>query len=336
MAASRIGDNVEEMDAIASRLTQTSLAENDSRPATDPTAGAAEMEPIATGPSQAALENDGVDIASEEVRQKQEAETVAKAAADKQKKAARKQKRRADDETSAALSTACDIWSITEDEGAKVKREAQQTQERIRQEHADYLQELEDAEAKRQADAKQAAVMKRLVEARAQARQEKKSREAEEARGKEAAQQKQAEAEALAVTLAERRAAQDREWREQELANQARAEADYIRRQELLQAYNAIIAQNAALAQANAWEWQNSQQQRAEYLAHYQAVVSGQVENAGLVQQQQQQQQQYQYQYPEQQQHRHQPEQQQQQQPSNFGSFASEMGVTAEDAGVGT
>lgn len=335
MAASRIGDKVEEMDAIASRLTQTSLAEDDSRPATDPTAGAAETEPTANGPSQANLENDGVDLVSEEVRQKQEAETAAKAAAVKQKKAARKQKRKADEKTSAALSTACDMWSITEDEGAKVKREAQQSQERIRQEHADHLQALEDAEAKRQADAKQAAVMKRLVEARAQARQDKKNREAEEARGKEAAQQKQAEAEALAVTLAERRAAQDREWREQELANQARAEADYIRRQELSQAYNAIIAQNAALAEANAREWQNSQQQRAAYLAHYHAVVYGQVETAGLVQQQQQQQQ---YQYPQQQQqHHHQPEQQQQQQPSNFGSFASEMEVTVEeDAGEGT
>ena len=330
MAASRIGDKVEEMDAIASRLTQTSLTEGDSRPATDPTAGAAETEPIANGPSQATLENDGVDLVSEEVRQKQEAETAAKAAAVKQKKAARKQKRKADEQTSAALSTACDMWSITEDEGAKVKREAQQSQERIRQEHADHLQALEDAEAKRQADAKQAAVMKRLVEARAQARQDKKNREAEEARGKEAAQQKRAEAEALAVTLAERRAAQDREWREQELANQARAEADYIRRQELSQAYNAIIAQNAALAEANAREWQNSQQQRAAYLAHYHAVVYGQVETAGLVQQQQQ------YQYPQQQQHHHQLEQQQQQQPSNFGSFASEMEVTVEeDAGDG-
>lgn len=324
MAASRIGDKVEEMDAITSRLTQTNLAEDDSRPATDPTAGAAEMEPIANGPSQAASENDGVDLVSEEVRQKHEAETVAKAAAAKQKKAARKQKRKADEKISAALSTACEMWSITEDEGAKVKREAQETQERIRQEHADHLQALEDAEAKRQADAKQAAVMKRLVEARAQARLDKKNREVEEARGKEAAQQKQAEAEALAVTLAERRAAQDREWREQALANQARAEADYIRRQELSQAYNAIIAQNVALAESNAREWQNSQQQRAEYLAHYQAVVSGQGQTAGLVQQQHQQ-------------HHHQPEQQQQQQPSNFGSFASEMEVTVEeDAGEGT
>lgn len=331
MAASRIGVKVEEMDAIASRLTQTNLTEDDSRPATDPTVEAAEIEPIANGRSQVALENDSVDLVPEEARQKEEAEAVAKAAAVKQKKAARKQKRKADEKTSAALSTAFDKWSITEDEGAKVKREAQETQERIRQEHADHLQALEDAEAKREADAKKAAVLKRLVEARAQERQDKKNREAEEARGKEAAQQKQAEADALAVTLAERRAAQDREWREQELANQARAEADYIRRQQLSQAYsayNTLIAHNAALAESNAREWQNSQQQRAEYLAHYHAVASGQGGTAELVQQQQQQ-----YQYQQQQQHHHQPEQQQQQQqqPSNFGSYASEMEVTVEE-----
>lgn len=334
MAASRIGDKVEEMDAITSRLTQTNLAEDDSRPAPDPPAGAAEMEPIANGPSQATLENDGVDLVSEEVRKTQEAKAVAKAAAVKQKKAARRQKRKEDAKTSADLSTACDMWSIKEDEGAKVKREAQEAQERIRQEHADHLQALEEAEAKREADAKHAAVMKRLVEARTKARQDKKNREAEEARGKEAAQQKQAEADALAVILAERRAVQDREWREQELANQARAEADYIRRQELSQAYNAFIAQNAALAESNAREWQNAQQQQAEYLAQYHAVVSGQGGTAELVQQQQQQQ--YQYQ---QQQHHHQLEQQQQaqQQLSNFGSYASEMEVTVEeDAGEGT
>lgn len=318
MAASRIGVKVEEMDAITSRLTQTNLAEDDSRSATDPTVEAAEIEPIA---SQVALENDSVDLVSESARQKQEAEAVAKTAAVKQKKAARKQKRKAAEKTSAALSTAFDNWSITEDEGAKVNWEAQETQERIRQEHADHLQALEDAEAKREADATKAAVLKRLLEARAQERQDKKNREAEEAKGKEAAQQKQAEADALAVTLAERRAAQDREWREQELANQARAEADYIRRQQLSQAYSAykaLIAQNAALAEANAREWQNSQQQRAEYLAHYHAVASGQGGTAELVQQQQQ--------------HHHQPEQQQQQQqPSNFGSYASEMEVTVEE-----
>lgn len=332
MAASRIGVKVEEMDAITSRLTQTNLAEDDSRPATDPTVEAAEIELVDNGLSQVALENDSVDLVSEEARQKQEAEAVAKAAVVKQKKAARKQKRKAAEKTSAALSTAFDNWSITEDEGVKVKREAQETQERIRQEHADHLQALEDAEAKREADAKKAAVLKRLVEARAQERQDKKNREAEEARGKEAAQQKQAEADASAVTLAERRAAQDREWREQELANQARAEADYIRRQQLSQAYsayNALIAQNSALAESNAREWQNSQQQRAEYLAHYHAVTSGQGGTAELVQQQQQQQQ-YQYQ---QQHHHHQTEQQQQQQqqPSNFGSYASEMEVTVEE-----
>lgn len=329
MAASRIRFKVEEMDAIASRLTQTNLTEDDSRPAADLTVEAAEIEPIANGRSQVALENDSVGLVPEEARQKEEEEAVAKAAAVKQKKAARKQKRKADEKTSAALSTAFDKWSIMEDEGAKVKREAQETQERIRQEHADHLQALKDAEAKREADAKKAAVLKRLVEARAKERQDKKNREAEKARGKEAAQQKQAEADALAVTLAERRAAQDREWREQELANQARAEADYVRRQQLSQAYsayNTLIAHNAALAESNAREWQNSQQQRAEYLAHYHAVASGQGGTAELVQQQQQ----YQYQ---QQHHHHQPEQQQQQHQhtSNFGSYVSEMEVTVEE-----
>lgn len=341
MAASRIGDKVEEMDAIASRLTRTNLTEDDSRPATDPTAGAAEMEPIAdspaTDPPAVAAEMKPIasrpsqaDIDSEEVRQRQEAEAVAKAAAVKQRKAAAHKQKKADKQTAAALSAACDMWSITEDEGAKAKREAQEAQERIRQQHADHLQALEDAEARRQAEAKQAAVMKRLVEARTQARLDKKNREAEEARGKEAERQKQAEADALAVILAERRAAQEREWRQRALANQAMQEADNLRRQQLSQAYNDIIAHNAVLAEANAREWQISQQQRAEYLARYQALVSGQVETAGLVQQQQQQQHHHH--------HQHQPEQQQQQQqPSNLGSVVSEMEVTVEeDAGKGT
>lgn len=332
-AASRIGDKVEEMDAITSRLTKTNLTEDDPRPATDPTAGAAEMEVIANRPSQAALEKDGVGPGSVEVRRTQEAEAVAKAAAAKQRKAARKQKK-ADQQTSAALSAACDKWSITDDDGAKAKREAQQVQERIRHEHADHMQALEDAEARRQADANKAALMKKVVEARTQARLDKINREAEEAKGKEAEQQKQAEADALAVQLAERRATLEREWQEQALASRAMQEADNQRRQVLSQAYHDIIAHNAMLAEASAreQEWQIMQQQWAEYLARYQALVSsGQTENAELVQQQQHQ---HQHPHPH---HHHQQEQQQQQQPSNFGSVVSEMEVNVEeDAGKGT
>lgn len=312
MAASKMGEKVEEMDAITSRLIQTNLTEDDPHPAADPTAGAAGMEVIANRLSQAALEKDGVDRGSEEVRRTQEAEAVAKAAVVKLKKAAYRQKK-ADQQASAALSAACDKWSIADDEGAKVKREAQQTQERLQQEHADRMQALEDAEASRQADVKHTALMKRLMETRAQARLDKKNREAKEAKGKEAAQQKQAEVDALAVQLAERRATLEREWREQALANRAKQEADNKRRQEMSKAYHNIIAHNAVLAEANARE-QKWRQQQAEYLACYQAAVFGQTQNPELVQQQHH--------------HHHHPQheqQQQQQQPSSFGSVVSEM-----------
>lgn len=329
MAASKTGEKVGEMDAITSRLTQTNLTEDNPRPATDPTAGAAEMEVIANRLSQAALEKDGVDPGSEEVHQTQEAEAVAKAAVAKQKKAAHKQKK-ADQRTSAALSAACDKWSINDDKSAKVKKEAKQTQDRLQQEHADRMQALEDAEASRQADAKHTALMKRLMETRAQARLDKKNHEAEEAKTKEAAQQKQAEADALAVRLAKRRATLEREWHEQALANRAKQEADNKLRQEMSKAYHDIIAHNAVLAEANAQEeeWRRRQ---AEYLACYQAAVSGQAQNAGLVQQQQHHHHHHHH-HPQQEQ-----QQQQQQQPSSFGSVVSEMEVDeVENAGKAT
>lgn len=332
MAASKVGEKVEEMDAITSRLIQTNLKEDDPHPAADPTAGAAEMEVIANRLSQAALEKDGVDPGSEEVRRRQKAEAVAKAAVVKQKKAAYRQKK-ADQQASAALSAACDKWSIADGEDAKVKREAQQTQDRLQQEHADRMQALEDAEASRQADAKHTALMKRLMETRAQARLDKINREAKEAKGKEAAQQKQAEADALAVQLAERRATLEREWREQALTNRAKQEADNKRRQEMSKAYHNIIAHNVALAEANARE-QVWRQQQAEYLACYQAAVSGQAQNPALVQQQQQQQHHH---HNHHQHHPQQEQQQQQQQPSSFGSVVSDMEVNVvENVGKGT
>lgn len=78
------------MDVITSRLTQTNLIEDNFCPATNPTAGEAEIKVIANCLSQAALGKDSIDLGSEEVHQTQEADAIAKTAVAKQRKAAHK------------------------------------------------------------------------------------------------------------------------------------------------------------------------------------------------------------------------------------------------------
>ncbi|MCJ1343543.1 hypothetical protein MMC31_001738, partial [Peltigera leucophlebia] len=296
MATSRIGGDADSIDGITSRLTQTNLAEDSTRPAVEPPTGKAEIDAITTRLGQAVLKEDRTEEEadkeededslflpegpiSEEVRQRQAAEAAAKAAAAKQKEE--------DEQTSSALSAACDMWSIENNEEAKAKREAQQIQERLQQEHANRMQELEAAEASRRADADHAAAWKKWVEGKAQARLIEANRAAQEAKDEEAGQ-KLAEADALAIQQALEREALERELQEQARANQVKEEADNKLRQELSQARDSIIAElNAASAKANTWGWQNWQQQQAESLARYEAIFSGQAENATVLEQQQ-------------------------------------------------
>lgn len=329
MATSRIGRDVEGIDAITSHLTQTNLAEETTRPAIEPPTGKAEMDAITNCLSQTALKEDRIDgeaddeededslflpegPVSEEVRQRQAAEAAVEATAAKQ--------REEDEQTSAVLSTACDMWSIDNNEEAKAKREAQRIQDRLQQEHDNRVQVLEAAEARRRADANHAAAWKKWVEDKAKARLLAANRAAQEAEEEEAGQ-KLAHADALAIQNALQTEALEREWQEQARANQAKEEADNRLRQEWSQARdNVIAALNAASAEGNTRGGQYWQQQQAESLAHYEAVVSGRAENATPLQQQQQ--------------HNH----QQQQPQQHLGCFFfDDMEITSdEEIGDGT
>lgn len=61
MATSRLGRDVEGIDAITSRLTQTNLAEDTTRPAIEPPTGKAEMEAITNCLSHTALKEDRIE-----------------------------------------------------------------------------------------------------------------------------------------------------------------------------------------------------------------------------------------------------------------------------------
>lgn len=295
MATSRLGRDVEGIDGITGSLTQTILAEDTTRPAIEPPTGKAEMDAITNRLSEAALKEDRTEgeadeeededslflpegPVSEEVRQRQAAEAAAEATAAKQ--------REEDEQTFAALSTACDMWSIENNEEAKAKREARRIQDRLQQEEDNRVEVLEAARARRRADANHAAAWKKWVEDKAKARLIEANWAAQQAEDEEAGQ-KLAQADALAIQNALQREALEREWQEQVRENQAKEEADNKLRQEWSQAREKVIAAlNATSAEANTRGRQHWQRQQAESLAHYEAVITGRAENATMYQQQ--------------------------------------------------
>ena len=219
MATSRLGRDVEGIDGITSSLTQTILAEDTTRPAIEPPTGKAEMDAITNRLSEAVLKEDRIEgeadeeededslflpegPVSEEVRQRQAAEAAAEATAAKQ--------REEGEQTSTALSTACDMWSIENNEEAKAKREVQRIQDRLQQEEDNRVQVLEAARARRRADANHAAAWKKWVEDKAKAMLIEANRAAQQAEDEEAGQ-KLAQADALAIQNALQREVMERE-----------------------------------------------------------------------------------------------------------------------------
>lgn len=200
------------------------------------------------------------------------------------------------------------MWSIENNEEVKAKREAQRIQDRVQQEHDNRVQVLEAAEARQRADANHAAAWKKWVEDKAKARLLEAYRAAQEAEDEEAGQ-KLAHADALAIQNALQTETLEREWQEQARANQVKEEADNKLRQKWSQA--------PTLTPGGGKYWQ---QQQAESLAHYEAVVSGRAESATMLQQQQQ--------------HHH----QQQQPQQHLGCFFfDDMEITSdEETGEGT
>lgn len=297
MATSGVREDVEGIETITTRLTQTNLAEDNTRPAIKPPAREPEMRAITDRICQFGLEESSIEREaddeededslflpegpiSEEVRQTQAAEAAAKAAAAQQQEE--------DEKNSASLSVAIDMWSIDNSEEAKAKREARRIQDRLKQDHTNRMEALKIAEASRLADANHASAWKKWMEDKAQARLTKANHEAQEAEGEDAGK-KLAEANSLATQHALQKEALEREWEEDARSNKVKEEADNKLREELSRAHdNAIAALNAANTEAKIREWQSWQQQQAQSLARNDASFPGLAENATVNQQQQQ------------------------------------------------
>ena len=181
-----------------------------------------------------------------------------------------------------ALGAAWSNWSFEDDEEAKARREAQQTQK----EHEDKMRALQLAEEKKEAD-EYDALQRQFQEHGAKVHEMKRKE-----RKEEAAKQRRLEAEAETIALAERRAQEERQMQEEALAAQVKRDVDDRVRLELSQAYERNLTESnaiaIAIAQANAQEahWQQ-QRQEAEQIAQYQEVVARQAYLADLKRQQQ-------------------------------------------------
>ena len=194
----------------------------------------------------------------------------------KEAETGKSQQTKEEEEAIDALGAAWTNCSLEDDDEAKARREAQQTQK----EHEDLMRALELAEEKKEAD-EYDALQRQFQEHGAKVHEMKRKE-----RKEEAAKQRRLEAEAETIALAERRA------QEEALAAQVKRDADDRVRLGLSQAYERNIAESnaiaIAIAQANAQEahWQQ-QRQEAEQIAQYREVVARQAYLADLERQQQ-------------------------------------------------
>ena len=207
---------------------------------------------------------------------------LADESAAKEAETGKSQQTKEEEEAIDALGATWSNWSLEDDEEAKARREANQTQK----EHQDKMRALQLAEEKKEAD-EYDALQRQFQEHGAKVHEMKRKE-----RKEEAAKQRRLEAEAETIALAERRAQEERQMQEEALAAQVKRDVDDRVRLELSQAYERNLAESnaiaIAIAQANAQEvhWQQ-QRQEAEQIAQYQEVVARQAYLADLERQQQ-------------------------------------------------